>query len=723
MGTKSRRGHPRASGAAARIVISAVVSILLLTLSSGAAGGERIAHFKLVRSAAAAGDPVIAAAGDIACDPTHQYFNGGAGSSTYCHELYTSNLLVNASLAAVLPVGDDQYWCDGAGAFSQSYNPTWGRVKSITYPAAGNHEYYTSGGTDCDATGKGAGYFAYFGSAAGDPTKGYYSFDIGTWHLIALNTNCSQVGGCGSGSAQEKWLRADLAAHPASCTLAYFHYPLFSSKTPLTSATAFWQDLYAAGADVVLSAHVHNYERFAPQDPNANYDASYGIREFVVGTGGMSLEGFPTTVAPNSEVRARNFGVLLFTLHPNGYDWQFVPDGRNGNTFTDSGSGSCHGSPGSADTTPPSVALTAPADGATVGGNVSLAATASDNGAVDHVDFLVNGNTVGSDSTAPYSASWNSASLPDGQATITARAVDTAGNSATSGARTVTIDNTPPGTTITSGPPANTTSTSASFGFTATESGSTFACSLDGAAASACTSPQSYSGLAAGTHTFSVAATDPAGNTDPTPATSTWTIADTTPTTLFSDGFESGNFFNWSVVRTGADGSAIVQNSIVENGVFAARLSETSATGSFAYARATLAAPQTVLTVNAYVNVLAEGASGGNVPLLRLFDSAGNRILSLYRQNLSGNAVWVTYGGVRYLTSGTLPLSTWAQVEVHVIVAGTGTSTVEVRQNGTLTYQSLSANLGTAGILTFQIGNETSAQTFTIAVDDVTAHT
>ena len=698
-----------------RAMIAALCSTLMLTLPAGAAGDARIAPLK--RAAVSA----VTAAGDIACDPTHSFYNGGAGSSTYCHEQYTSDLLVNGSFAAVLPVGDDQYWCDGAGAFSKSYNPTWGRVKSITHPAAGNHEYYTSGGTDCDTTGKGAGYFSYFGASAGDPTKGYYSFDVGTWHLIALNTNCSQVGGCGSGSPQEKWLQADLAAHPATCTLAYFHYPLFSSKTPLTAASVFWKDLYAAGADVVLSAHVHNYERFAPQDPSGNYDAAKGIREFVVGTGGMSLEGFPTTVAPNSEVRARNFGILALTLHPTGYDWQFLNDGRNGNTFTDSGSGTCHGSNG-ADTTPPSVSLTAPADGATVGGSVSLAASASDNGTIDHVDFLVNGSSVGSDTTAPYAITWNSTTLTDGQATLSARAVDSAGNSSTSAGRTVTIDNTPPDTTITAGPAANSTSTSASFSFTASETGASFSCSLDGATATACTSPQNYSGLSAGNHTFTVTATDTAGNTDPTPATSTWTIAGTA-SLLFNDGFESGDFSAWSIIRTGADGAAVVQNAVVSDGMFAARLSETSATGSIAYARETLALPQTALTVSAYVNVLAEGTSGGNVPLLRLFDAAGTRVLSLYRQNLSGDALWLTYGGLRYQTSGRLPLSTWGQVEVRVAITGLGTSTVEARLNGTLIYQSTTANLGTAGIVTLQIGNETGAQTFTLAVDDVSAHT
>ena len=228
-------------------------------------------------------DPVIAAAGDIACDPQFQYFNGGVGSSTYCHEQYTSNLFLSQSFAAILPLGDIQYWCDGQAAFDASYHPTWGRFKGITHPATGNHEYYTSGGTGCDTTGHGTGYFNYFGASAGDPSRGYYSYDVGTWHLIALNTNCAPVGGCGPGSPQEQWLRNDLSTHQSTCTLAYFHYPLFSSKTPLSASSTFWKDLYAAGADVVLSAHVHNYERFAAQTPTGAYDPGHGIVEFVVG--------------------------------------------------------------------------------------------------------------------------------------------------------------------------------------------------------------------------------------------------------------------------------------------------------------------------------------------------------------------------------------------------------------------------------------------------------
>jgi hypothetical protein len=288
----------------------------------------------------ASGDPVVAAAGDIACDPIDKPYKAGKGTGKACEQLFTSNILTTAGLAAVLPLGDDQYECSGYLAYQQAYDPTWGRLKAITHPAPGNHEYFTSGGTDCDPSGTASGYFRYFGSAAGDPSQGYYSFDIGTWHLIALNSNCPQVGGCAKNSAEDTWLRADLAAHPATCTLAYFHYPRFSSSGNIKGPSTFWSDLYAAGADVVLSAHKHNYERFAPQNPLGVADPANGIREFVVGTGGKSHQGFHTSAA-NSEVRdADTFGVLELTLGSDGYSWQFVPE--DGKSFSDSGSGSCH---------------------------------------------------------------------------------------------------------------------------------------------------------------------------------------------------------------------------------------------------------------------------------------------------------------------------------------------------------------------------------------------
>jgi len=281
---------------------------------------------------ATSGDPVIAAAGDIACDPSDGNFNAGAGSATACRELATSNILFSSDLAAILPLGDDQYEDGTKWKFLQSYDPSWGRLNALAHPVPGNHEYLTQNA---------AGYFSYFGNIAGDPTKGYYSFDIGAWHIIALNSECTKIGGCGAGSPQEQWLRSDLTAHPATCTLAYWHRPRFSSGINGSDGSygTLWSDLYNAGADVVLNGHDHDYERFAPQDPN-QVATSSGIREFVVGTGGAEHTPFVAQTANSQVFNADTFGVLKLTLHPTGYDWQFVPEA--GGAFTDSGSGSCH---------------------------------------------------------------------------------------------------------------------------------------------------------------------------------------------------------------------------------------------------------------------------------------------------------------------------------------------------------------------------------------------
>jgi len=266
--------------------------------------------------ALAASDPVIAAAGDIACDPAHTNFNGGNGSSNSCRQKYTSDLLVNANLAAVLLLGDNQYYCGGYQAWLQSYNLSWGRVKSITRPSVGNHEYLTSGGTDCTSANAAAdGYFRYFGSAAGNKGQGYYSFNIGTWHLIALNSNCGDAGGCGSSSPQGRWLQQDLAAHSNYCTLAYWHIPLFSSGGRAASNTqSMWQTLYNNNVDVVLNGHDHIYERFAPQAPNGTPDNARGIRQFTVGTGGANHTSL-ATIAANSQLRNTDtHGELLVDL-------------------------------------------------------------------------------------------------------------------------------------------------------------------------------------------------------------------------------------------------------------------------------------------------------------------------------------------------------------------------------------------------------------------------
>jgi hypothetical protein len=286
-------------------------------------------------AAKAEADPVIAAAGDIACAP------GSGATTTTCRQRYTSDLLVSGGLSAVLTLGDAQYATGSYSGFTGSYGPTWGRVKAITFPSAGNHEYFTTGAK---------GYFDYFNGVnvfsgrAGDRDKGYYSFDIGTWHLIALNSSdhCNEVD-CAKGSPQETWLRADLAAHPASCTLAFWHHPRFNSGHEGNAAfmQPMFQDLYDADADVVLGGHAHDYERFAPQDPKGKFDRARGIRQFVVGTGGAFFTPFGSRL-PNSEVRnGSTYGVLKLTLHASSYDWQFVPEA--GKTFTDWGSDSCHG--------------------------------------------------------------------------------------------------------------------------------------------------------------------------------------------------------------------------------------------------------------------------------------------------------------------------------------------------------------------------------------------
>ena len=304
----------------------------LVSLALGAAKGriavssrESGAHGpRLVLKTTPVATAPMVAAGDI------------AGCDSLGSDAPATAALVDTMPGTVAALGDLAYENATEDEFKTCYTPSWGRFRARTRPAAGNHEYSMSP----------TPYYQYFGAAAGDPTKGYYSYDAGSWHVVVLNSNCDLagigVGGCDDNSPQVRWLKADLAAHPSFCTLAYWHHPRFSSGHigSDTMTDAFWDALYAAHADLVLVGHDHDYERFAPQTPNGIADAKLGLREFVVGTGGRSHFVMGAPIA-NSQVRNDNtFGVLRLTLHAARYDWQFVPVA--GATFTDSGSSLCH---------------------------------------------------------------------------------------------------------------------------------------------------------------------------------------------------------------------------------------------------------------------------------------------------------------------------------------------------------------------------------------------
>ena len=260
---------------------------------------------------------VVYAAGDLAECP-------GTGPAV-------ANLIRNPG-SLILALGDIVHPTGAPHEYRRCFDPGWGDLKARTRPVPGNHDYRTGG----------SGYFEYFGPLAGEPSQGYYSFDLGWWHIIAINSVCQPIGGCRENSPQTQWLEADLAAHPADCTLAYWHHPRFSSGdgAVLPRTGTLWEVLYRDGADVILNGHDHDYERFAPQDPAGRRDAVRGIREFVVGTGGANLTP-RYRLARNSEVwSSDHHGVLELTLHPSAYDWRFIA-AETGEVI-DRGTGSCH---------------------------------------------------------------------------------------------------------------------------------------------------------------------------------------------------------------------------------------------------------------------------------------------------------------------------------------------------------------------------------------------
>jgi len=270
-------------------------------------------------------DAVIFTAGDIACASR-------TPTPTSCWQYATSDIFVGQSPDAVLTLGDNQYEKGTLEAFSKSFDTSWGRAKTAILPVIGNHEYNTAGA---------AGYFGYFGSAAGDPSQGYYGARIASWKILALNGNCGIVS-CAVGSTQYAWLANELATDPAECTLVAIHQPAWSSRRATnTSVMPLVQLLYDAGVELLLSGHDHVYERFAPQSVSGQIDSSTGIRQIIVGTGGRSLYEVGT-IHPNSVVHDNTtFGVLKLTLHDGGYEWSFVPAWGHG-SFSDAGADVCH---------------------------------------------------------------------------------------------------------------------------------------------------------------------------------------------------------------------------------------------------------------------------------------------------------------------------------------------------------------------------------------------
>ena len=347
---EDRRAWPRDAGlfvVAFVATLALLAGFAVLTAQAPGPGGSPIAGAS-ASPPVASGSPTTPTGSPSGSDPASQPATSptapaspgpsavlvGAGDIARCSsegDEATADLLDDIE-GTVFAAGDLAYESGTPEQFRECYDPTWGRHKDRTMAVPGNHEYETPGAQ---------GYVDYFGDAASGPDgETWYSFDLATWHVVMLDSNCDDVD-CEAGSDQVAWLTEDLAASDATCTLAIWHHPRFSSGFHGNDrdVETFWDVLYDAGADVVVNGHDHDYERFAPQDPDAREDRERGLREFVVGTGGAALRPFEDTKA-NSELRASvSHGVFKITLHDGRYDWEFIP---TEGPFSDMGSAACH---------------------------------------------------------------------------------------------------------------------------------------------------------------------------------------------------------------------------------------------------------------------------------------------------------------------------------------------------------------------------------------------
>ena len=452
------------------------------------------------------GDPVLLGLADIASC-------WSAGDEATARLLDTTPGVIGIA-------GDTEQNHGEPAEFQGCYEPTWGRHKWRTKPAVGDHEYGTAGA---------AGYFGYYGSAAGETGKGWYSYDLGTWHIVVLNSNCELIGGCGPGSEQYEWLQNDLAENAGSCVGAYWHHPRWSAGAThgsLTKSAPFWDVLYEYGAEFVYSGNDHTYQRFAPQTPSGQVDQARGLRQFVVGTGGTQHYPLNAPLANTQVQTTGTFGALKLTLHANSYEWRFLP--QDGRTFTDTGTTDC--SPLTTDTQSPDTTIDSGPTGVVASTLASIAFTSTEAGSTFECKLDTGAWQA---CTSPRALT----GLAQGSHTFRVRATDAAGNTdPTEATRTWTVDTVAPDTTIGTGPSGPTASTGASISFGSTETGSTFECKLDAGDWEDCDSPRVLTGLSQGSHTHSVRATDAAGNTDQTEAARTWTVDTVAPDTTLNGG-------------------------------------------------------------------------------------------------------------------------------------------------------------------------------------------
>jgi hypothetical protein len=318
-----------------RLVVSiALLTVLTLAVGAGVWWGVARVWGNPTRSVRGP-ETTVAAVGDMACSPKASAKTGESAKSEdgpgLCREMSVSDAMLAVRPSLLLALGDEQYE-NGAPQGWAPYDRSYGRLRDITRPAPGNHEYLTAGAR---------GYYDYFGDRAGERGHGYYSFDAGGWHFVALNSQCQEVGGCGPGSPQVTWLNSDLDRHRNQCTLAYWHIPRFSSGEHGDHAPyqAMWQALADHGSDLVLAGHDHDYERFAPLNADGHRDERAGIRSFVVGTGGRNLRSVKTPRANSERVIDNSFGFLELHLRTKDYSWQFK---NEHGAVRDEGQGNCH---------------------------------------------------------------------------------------------------------------------------------------------------------------------------------------------------------------------------------------------------------------------------------------------------------------------------------------------------------------------------------------------